>query len=126
MTQIRVSLGTVGALLVLALGACQSTPPPETREEMAVRAAAACPELVKGQYTYSKVECECVANRVTRLSWNSETSSYSGDPMVYEDALMIADTMTSAGTMSAAMTKIRENVSEETKTSIGSCFPSKY
>lgn len=108
----------------LGVAACETTPPPapETREEMAERAKLACPSLIQGQATYTLSECDCVASRVTRLSWDPTTSSYAGDPMLYEDAKMIADTMTSADSMGTAMSTIRASVSETTKTSVGSCI----
>lgn len=112
-------------IFVGAFGACQTTPPPETREQMAERAKAACPTLVSGDAYYTASQCECVTKRITRLAWDSETSSYSGEPMLYEDAKFIADTMENGSNMTSALSVIRGNVSQPTATSIGSCFPSK-
>ena len=95
------------------------------------RAQNACPGLVSrheaavaaGKETmYFTEDCSCVADSITWEGWDEYTMEGTGEYMSEADAMLVADTLSSAPTIDDAMTIIYESISVPGSAVLSNCF----
>ena len=113
---IRVVLAAVSCLFAVSTGAIaqtateNGTPHVETREDMAVRAEAACPSLLRFATSFGMSHCQCLARSVT------------SDSMDQADADLITTTLTKPGIIfRAAARNMRMGLSDKGIKAVDAC-----
>ena len=87
-----------------------AAPPAETRQDMAARAEAACPSLLRFANSFGMSHCQCLARSVT------------ADSMDQADADLITTTLTKPGIIfRAAARNMRMGLSEEGIKAVDAC-----
>lgn len=95
------------------------------------RAQNACPALVARHEAaiaagrdslYFSEDCSCIADSITWEGWDEYTLEGTGEYMSEADALLVADTLSSAPTIDQAMEIIYESISVPGSAVLSNCF----
>lgn len=95
------------------------------------RAQNACPALVARHEvavaagkvsSYLPEDCACFADSITWEGWDDYEMEYTGEYMTEADAILVADTLSSAPTIDDAITLIYESVSASGSSVLANCI----
>lgn len=95
------------------------------------RAQNACPALVARHEAaiaagrdsiYFSEDCSCIADSITWEGWDEYTLEGTGEYMSEADAMLVADTLSSAPTIDQAMQIIYESISVPGSAVLSNCF----
>jgi len=115
--------------LALALPALAQLTDVHTAQQ--TRAQNACPALVARHEAaiaagrdslYFSEDCSCIADSITWEGWDEYTLEGTGEYMSEADALLVADTLSSAPTIDQAMEIIYESISVPGSAVLSNCF----
>lgn len=115
--------------LALALPALAQLTDVHTAQQ--TRAQNACPALVARHEAaiaagrdslYFNEDCSCIADSITWEGWDEYTLEGTGEYMSEADALLVADTLSSAPTIDQAMEIIYESISVPGSAVLSNCF----
>lgn len=115
--------------LALALPAFAQLTDVHTAQQ--ARAHNACPALVARHdaaiaagkvSSYYAEDCTCIADSITWEGWDEFSAEPTGEYMSEADAVMVADTLSSAATIDDAMTLIYESISLPGSAVLSNCF----
>ncbi|PKP80566.1 MAG: hypothetical protein CVT79_14900 [Alphaproteobacteria bacterium HGW-Alphaproteobacteria-18] len=115
--------------LALALPAFAQLTDVHTAQQ--ARAHSACPALVARHDAaiaagrdslYFSEDCSCIADSITWEGWDEYTMEGTGDYMSEADAMLVADTLSSAPTIDHAMQIIYESISVPGSAVLSNCF----
>jgi len=115
--------------LALALPALAQLTDVHTAQQ--ARAQNACPALVARHEAaiaagrdsiYFSEDCSCIADSITWEGWDEYTLEGTGEYMSEADAMLVADTLSSAPTIDQAMQIIYESISVPGSAVLSNCF----
>lgn len=118
----------VTALALAAPAAAQLT---DVHTQQKTRAQNACPGLVSRHEaavaagkvsSYLPEDCTCFADSITWEGWDDYYMESTGEYMTEADAILVADTLSSAPTIDDAMTLIYESVSSPGSSVLANCI----
>lgn len=117
----------VTALILAAPALAQLT---DVHTAQQARAQAACPALLARheaalaagkESLYFPEDCACLADSITWEGWDDYDMEYTGEFMSEADAILVADTLSSAPTLDDAMTLIYESISASGSSVLANC-----
>lgn len=120
---------TLVTAAALALPAVAQLTDVHTQQQ--ARAQNACPALVARHEaavaagkvsSYLAEDCSCFADSITWEGWDDYEMDYTGEYMTEADAILVADTLSSAATIDDAMTLIYESISAPGSSVLSNCI----
>ncbi|MBY9068410.1 hypothetical protein K1X12_16025 [Hyphomonas sp. WL0036] len=104
----------------------------QTHKDQQARAQNACPGLIKrhdaavaaglSSYYAPAEDCACMVNVITEQGWDDYNMEYTGQYMSQADAILVADTISSAGSIDDAVSLIYDSISTDGSAVLSNCF----
>lgn len=122
-------IAMAAALAVAIPAAAQFT---QVHTQQQERARAACPGLVSrheaavagglSSYYAPAADCACLATAITDEGWDDVDMAFTGEFMTEADAYLVADTISTAGSVDDAVTLIYDSISTPGTSVLANCF----
>ena len=119
------------AILALGLAAPALAQLSQVHTDQQARARNACTGLVSRHDAavanglssyYTSADCSCMADSITSEGWDEIAMDYTGEFMSEADATLVADTISSAGTIDDAVSLIYDSISTDGTAVLSNCF----